>query len=34
VANFFTDFDQTISYLRVDFPRALVSLIRTTNLLE
>ena len=34
VANFFTDFDQTLCYLAVDFPRSLVSLIRTTNLLE
>ena len=34
VANFFTDFEQTLSYLSVDFPRAFVSLIRTTNLLE
>lgn len=34
VANCFTDVDQTLSYLRVDFPRALVSLIRTTTLLE
>jgi len=28
------DFEQTLSYLTVDFPRAFVSLIRTTNLLE
>lgn len=34
VSNFCTDFDQTLSYLTVDFPLALVSLIRTTNLLE
>jgi transposase-like protein len=34
VANFLTDFDLTLSYLGVDFPRAFVSLIRTTNLLE
>lgn len=34
VANFFTDFELTLSYLGVDFPRAFVSLIRTTNLLE
>lgn len=34
VANFFTDFDKTLSYLEIDFPRAFVSLIRTTNLLE
>ena len=27
-------FEQTLSYLSVDFPRAHVSLIRTTNLLE
>jgi hypothetical protein len=33
VANFLTDFDLTLSYLGVDFPRAFVSLIRTTNLL-
>ena len=34
VANFFTDFDKTLAYLQVDFPRALLPLIRTTNLLE
>ena len=34
VVNFFTDFDKTLSYLQVDFPRSLASLIRTTNLLE
>src|SRR5262249_31375374 len=34
VRNFFVDFEQTLSYLTVDFPRAFVSLIRTTNLLE
>ena len=34
VANFLTDFELTLSYLGVDFPRAFVSLIRTTNLLE
>jgi len=34
VANFFTDFDKTLSYVQVDFPRALLPLIRTTNLLE
>jgi hypothetical protein len=34
VANFFADFDQTLNYLGVDFPCALVSWIRTTNLLE
>ena len=34
VANFFTDFDKTLSYLQVDFPRSLLPLIRTTNLLE
>ena len=34
VENFFVDFEQTLSYLTVDFPRAFVSLIRTTNLLE
>ena len=34
VGNFFVDFEQTLSYLTVDFPRAFVSLIRTTNLLE
>lgn len=34
VANFLTDFDLTLSSLRVDCPRAFVSLIRTTNLLE
>ena len=34
VANVFTDFDQTLRYLEVNFPRSLVSVIRTTNLLE
>jgi len=34
VANFFTDFDKTLAYLRVDFPASLGSLIRTTNRLE
>jgi putative transposase len=34
VAAFMYDFEQTLSYLSVDFPRAYVSLIRTTNLLE
>ncbi len=34
VANFFTDFDKTLSYLQVDFPTSLAPLIRTTNLLE
>ncbi len=34
VANFFTDFDKTLSYLQVDFPMSLAPLIRTTNLLE
>ena len=34
VRNFFVDFEPTLSYLTVDVPRALVSLIRTTNLLE
>jgi transposase-like protein len=34
VGNFFVDFEQTLSSLTVDFPRAFVSLIRTTNLLE
>jgi putative transposase len=34
VANFFTDFDKTLSYMQVDFPPAFVSLLRTTNLLE
>jgi putative transposase len=34
VANFFTDFDKTLQYLGVDFPRSLVAWIRTTNLLE
>jgi transposase-like protein len=28
------DFEQTLRYLSVDFPRAHISLIRTTNLLE
>lgn len=34
VENFFVDFEQTLGSLTVDFPRAFVSLIRTTNLLE
>jgi transposase-like protein len=34
VANWFTDFDQTLAYLRVDFPLSLAVLIRTTNRLE
>ena len=34
VAAFFHDFEQTLCYLTVHFPRAYVSLIRTTNLLE
>ena len=34
VAAFFHDFPQTLCYLTVHFPRAYVSLIRTTNLLE
>lgn len=34
VANFFTDFDKTLAYLRVDFPTSLGSLSRTTNRLE
>jgi len=34
VTTFFTDFDKPLNSLRIDFPRAYVSLIRTTNLLE
>jgi transposase-like protein len=34
VAVFMNDFDLTLSYLSVHFPRAHVALIRTTNLLE
>jgi transposase-like protein len=34
VAAFFHEFEQTLCYLTVAFPRAHVSLIRTTNLLE
>ena len=34
VAAFFVDFDKTLSYLRVDLPDSLLSLVRTTNLLE
>jgi transposase-like protein len=34
VAAFMNGFEQTLSYLSVDLPRACVSLIRTTNLLE
>lgn len=30
--NFFTDFEKTLSYLKVDFP--IKSLIKTTNLIE
>ena len=33
VAAFFHDFEQTLCYLTVHFPRAYVSLIRTTNVL-
>ena len=33
-ANFFVGFDQTLSYLAIDFPTSLASLMRTTNLLE
>ena len=34
VAAFFSDFDQTLAYLKVDFPPSLAVLIRTTNRLE
>jgi transposase-like protein len=34
VAAFFVDFDKTLAYLRVDLPDSLLSLVRTTNLLE
>jgi transposase-like protein len=34
VAAFFHEFEQTLGYMTVAFPRAHVSLIRTTNLLE
>ena len=34
VVNFFVDFDKTLSYLAIDFPESLASLMRTTNLLE
>ena len=34
VANFFTDFAQTLRDLGLDFPRAFVAWIRATNLLE
>jgi transposase-like protein len=34
VAAFFADFDKTLAYLKIAFPDALFSLIRTTNLLE
>ena len=34
VAAFFVDFDKTLLYLRVDLPDSLLSLVRTTNLLE
>ena len=34
VVNFFTDFDRTFAYLRVNFPVSLAVLIRTTNRLE
>ena len=31
VANFFVDFEKTLSYLAIDFPESLASLIRTTE---
>lgn len=34
VAAFFVDCDKTLAYLTVDVPDALLTLIRTTNLLE
>ena len=34
VANFWIDFDKTLSYFAVHFPQSCVSWIRTTNLLE
>jgi putative transposase len=34
VANFFGDFDKTLSDLAIDFPESFASLMRTTNLLE
>jgi transposase-like protein len=34
IAAFFGDFDQTLSYRKVDLPASLLSLVRTTNLLE
>ncbi|MGH8055676.1 MAG: hypothetical protein ACREOH_00355, partial [Candidatus Entotheonellia bacterium] len=34
VTNFFTGFELTFSSLGVDFPRAFVALMRTTNVLE
>ena len=34
VAAFLVDFDKTLSYLKVDVPDSLMTLIRTTNLLE
>jgi transposase-like protein len=34
VAAFFVDFDKTLAYLTVDVPDALLTWIRTTNLLE
>lgn len=34
VGHFCVDVEQTLSSLTMDFPRAFVSLIRTTNLLE
>ena len=34
VGNFCVDFEKTFSYLTIDFPESLASLIRTTNLLE
>jgi len=34
VAVFLSNFEQTLCYLSVEFPRAHVSLIRTTNVLE
>jgi transposase-like protein len=34
VAAFFVDFDKTLAYLTIDIPDTLLTLIRTTNLLE
>jgi len=34
VANLVVDFDKTVSYLAIDCPASLPSVIRTTNLLE